>query len=45
MAEIMFPVFDAILINLEKRLSAESQMATAIDYFFQINFEGSLFFL
>ncbi|VVC38347.1 Hypothetical protein CINCED_3A006666 [Cinara cedri] len=40
-----FPVFDAILINLEKRFSTESlQMATAVDQFFQLNFEESLFF-
>lgn len=41
-----FPVFDAILINLEKRFSTESlQMATAVDQFFQLNFEESLFFV
>jgi len=41
-----FPVFDTILINLEKRFSAESlQMATAVDQFIQLNFEESLFFV
>jgi hypothetical protein len=38
-----FPVFYAILINLKKRFSTESlQMATAVDQFFQLNFEESL---
>ncbi|KAL4149483.1 hypothetical protein QTP88_003426 [Uroleucon formosanum] len=41
-----FPVFDTILINLEKRFSAESlQMATAVDQSIQLNFEESHFFV
>jgi len=41
-----FPVFDAILVSLEKRVSPESlQMATAVDQFCQLNFEESVFFV
>ena len=41
-----FPVFDDILINLVKRFSTESlQMDTAVDQFFQLNFEESLVFV
>ncbi|KAL4141494.1 hypothetical protein QTP88_004124 [Uroleucon formosanum] len=41
-----FPVFDTILINLEKRFSAENlQMATAVDQFIQLNFEESQIFV